>query len=161
MLLATRQLASIRIFFASKHVDDRHKYDLNIQHRCPVFKIPPVMFDPFCHQYRIRCGAPVSIYLCPSTDTWFNIMPDHVFFDNRAVRFGMCQHMGPGAYDAHFPLEHIEELRKFIQVGSSQEFPNGGDAAIVPYGLPLVAIGIDIHAAEFVAIERFVVSATA
>jgi hypothetical protein len=49
--------------------------------------------------------------------------------------------------------EHIEELRKFIQVGITQEFAHPGDPGIIFGSLPRIGFGIHVHRPEFEAGE--------
>ena len=103
---------------------------------------------------------------------------DHVeVFDVRAVfgDFGLDDR--PRADEAHFPFEDVEELGQFVEAGLAQEGAALGDARVVlqfefcfPFfaGLRIACeeflqfhVGIDAHAAEFVAVEFFAVPADA
>ena len=103
---------------------------------------------------------------------------DHVeVFDVRTVfgDFGLDD--GPRADEAHFPFEDVEELGQFVEAGLAQEGAALGDARVVlqlEFPFPFFAgfrvaceeffqfhVGIDAHAAEFVAVEFFAVPANA
>ena len=133
----------------------------------PVADVPGVHLDAFVvGRVAAAAGLPHA----------GNARADHVeVFDVRAVfgDFGLDD--GPRADEAHFPFEDVEELGQFVEAGLAQESTAPGDARIVlqfefcfPFfaGLGIACeeffqfhVGIDAHAAEFVAVEFFAVPA--
>ncbi len=99
---------------------------------------------------------------------------DHVeVFDVRTVFGDFILDDGPWADEAHFPFEDVEQLRQFVQAGLAQEGATLGDAWVIfqfefclPFfpGLRIARqeffqfhVGVDAHAAEFIAVEFFAI----
>ena len=55
--------------------------------------------------------------------------------------------------ERHVTAKHIDELRQFVYIGTAHEIAHTRLARIVFRGLQLIAVGIDAHRAEFVAVE--------
>ena len=94
-------------------------------------------------------------------------------FDIRAVFGDFGLNDGSRTDEAHFAFEDVEQLRQFVQAGFSQESSALGDARVIfqfefcfPFFPSLRVpcqeffqfdVGIDAHAAEFIAVEFFAI----
>ena len=71
----------------------------------------------------------------------------------------MLQHVGSRTHHRHVSDEHIDELRKFVDVRPSHEFAHPGLPRVVARGLQFVAVGVHTHGAELQTVEHLAVQA--
>src|SRR5262245_30244307 len=61
-----------------------------------------------------------SIHLGPSSDSWANEFADDVIFHDAHKHLLMHRQVRSWPDDTHFPCQHVEELRQFINAQFSQ-----------------------------------------
>lgn len=103
--------------------------------------------------------ATIACHLCPSCDAWFGEVAHHVLVDDGAVYLGVVQHVWSWTHDTHVASQHIEELRKLVDVGLPHEVSKGKLAWVVLRSLCQVGILVHVHRAEFNALEGLAVDA--
>lgn len=137
--------------------------EYDVEPDVPVADVPGIHLDPF-----VIGGITAAAGLPHAGDAG----TDHVeVFDVFAVfgNFGLDN--GARADEAHFSFEDVEQLWQFVQACLAQECATPGDARVVfefefffpfPAGFRVFCqqffeldIGIDAHAAEFIAVEFF------
>ena len=135
----------------------------------PVADVPGIHLDTF---FVGRIAAAAGLPYAGDAGAY------HVeVFNVRAVFGDFILDDGPRTDEAHFAFEDVEQLRQFVQAGLAQEGPALGDARIIfqfefcfPFfpGLSVACqeffqfhVGIDAHAAEFIAVEFFSISSDA
>ena len=101
---------------------------------------------------------------------------DHVeVFDKGAVLFDFIAYDGPWSDEAHVPCQDVEQLGQFVKAGLAQKGPASRNTRVVfqfEFCLPFFPgfwfpfeeffqfdVGIDAHAAEFIAVKFFPVPA--
>ena len=64
--------------------------------------------------------------------------------------------LGPGAYEGHFADKHVPQLGQFVQVMVAQKLAHLGEALVFFARIQgrTVLLGIQLHAAELVDVER-------
>ena len=71
------------------------KQDLDIQPQRPVLYIPEIMLDSERHFFLGVGDASETIYLCPTGDTGFDLVAEHVFGDTGFELFVEFNRMWP------------------------------------------------------------------
>ena len=83
-----------------------------------VFKI---IFDSHCHLFGgVRLATP-TIYLRQPRYARLDLVTQHIAMYQLAILLVMRHCVRTGTYDRHAPLQHIDELRQFVQGSSSQK----------------------------------------
>ena len=149
--------SSIRFLVGHEKCDDGEEDDPDVEPEGPVLDIPDVLLYAFLHLPHLFRFTATATHLCPAGDAGEAEMPHHVLVDDLAILLGVCQHVRAWSYDAHVALEHVEELREFIDVGLSYEITEGEFTRVVLGGLYLVGVLVDMHRPEFIASERFAI----
>lgn len=80
-------------------------------------------------------------------------MPYHVLVDYLRIEFRMVEHVRTRSYDAHVPLQDVEELRELVEICLAHEMAEGEFARVVLRSLFRVRLPVDVHAAELVTQE--------
>lgn len=89
----------------------------------------PVMNIPVVHLHSFRIIHVISPAGLPDTG---NAGTHHgIFFEIHAVSWNLLLYDRPGSHKAHFPFQHVPELRQLIEAGLSEEGTALGDAGIV------------------------------
>ena len=88
-------------------------------------------------------------------------MANHVLVYDLTVLLGMLQHVRARAHNGHIVPEDVDELRKLIDTGSSEEVAPLGFTRVILGSLDEVGLVVHLHAAELEAGKLFpVVTAT-
>lgn len=132
-------------------------YDTDVQPKTPVLDVPDVSLDSLFHLPKFLGFTTIAGHLCPSRDARFGEMAHHVLVNDGTIYLSVMQHVRSWTYDAHVSLQHVDELRKLIDVGLSHEVAKGELARIVLGGLHQVGILVDVHGAELQTLESLAV----
>ena len=126
-----------------------------------MLDIPDIAFYSAFHLREFLCLAAESRHLAPSCDARLDEVADHVFIDELGVFRCVLEHVRTRAHNAHVALKHIPELRQFVDVRLAHYISPFGLARVVLRCLQFVGIGVDLHAAELVAVEFLAVQSVA
>src|SRR5690606_30409548 len=127
----------------------RAQHDVQVHAQRPVAQVLEVVPYPHGHLVHRLGLAARAVDLGPAGDARLDLVPDHVALDELAVGLVVGYRMRPWADHAHAPLQHVEELRQFVERGAAQEPPERRDAVVVAGGLAdVVAVLGDLHRAE-------------
>ena len=74
--------------------------------------------------------AAQPVHLRPAGDSRPDLVPDHVAADELAIDLVVRNSVRPRADEAHLALQHVDELRQFIERGATQEPSDRRDARI-------------------------------
>lgn len=89
----------------------------------------PVMNIPVIHLHSFRIVNVISSAGLPDA---CNARPNHgILFEIHAVSWNLLLYDRPGSHEAHFPFQHVPELRQLIEASLSEEGTALGDAGIV------------------------------
>lgn len=136
-------------------------HDPEIEGKIPVLDVPNVFFHASFHLPQLFGLAAESGDLCPTGDAGAHEVTHHIFVDERAVFLSVLEHVWARPDERHIAEENIDELREFVDIGATHEVADARFAGIVLCGLLAVAVGIDTHGAEFVAVELLAVESAA
>lgn len=139
------------------------KNDLEVKPQRDVFDVEQVVRDALLHLVKGVGFTAKAVDLCPAGDAGFDFMASHVTRHQLFVVLVVLHGMWARADDRHSALQHIEELRQFVQTGTPQKGTLGCDAGVVSSGLRDLKIGLPVlhHAAKFVHRDFFAVPAVA
>ena len=126
-----------------------------------MLDVPDVFFDAAFHLPQFFGLTTETGDLRPTGDARTHEVAHHVFVDECAVFFGVFEHVRARSDERHVAEEDVDELRQFVDVGAAHEVADARFARVVLCGLFAVAVGIDVHGAEFVAVEFLAVESTA
>ena len=135
----------------------RHPHNAYVEPDRPVLDVPDVSLDALFHLPEFLGLSTITRNLCPSRDARFGEMTYHVLVDDGTIYLSVMQHVRSWTYDAHVSPQHVDELRKLIDVGLSHEVAKGELARIVLGGLHQVGILVDVHGAELQTLESLAV----
>lgn len=153
------KLLSIRLLVGHDDALGCEEDDAYVEPERPVLQVPDVASHAFLHLPKFLGLATIACHLCPSCDAWFGEVAHHVLVDDGAVYLGVVQHVWSWTHDTHVASQHIEELRKLVDVGLPHEVAKGKLAWVVLRSLCQVGILVDVHRAEFNALEGLAVDA--
>jgi len=100
----------------------RLQQDLDVQPQRPGVDVAQVDVDALLHLFQGLGLAPAAIDLGQAGDAGFDPMAGHVGADFPRVVVVVCNRMGAWADQCHVPLQHVEQLRQFID-GSTPDKP--------------------------------------
>ena len=75
--------------------------------------------------------AAQAVDLRPAGDARLDLVAQHVALDQLAVLLVVGDGVRARPDDAHAALQHVDELRQFVQRGAAQEAPERRDARVV------------------------------
>src|SRR5208283_2412700 len=87
-----------------------------------------------------------SVHLRPSSDARLHLVATALESRVSGQVFGKQRSR---ADQAHIPLEHVPELRQFIEAGAAKEFSQRGQPLLVGQQFPILVAGFD-HRAELI-----------
>ena len=135
----------------------RQPDDSDIQPNAPVLHIPYVTLHTTFHLPQFFCLSSESCHLRPTCHTWLHKVSHHILIYQFRVLLRMCQHVWSRSYDAHIPLQHIQELRQLVYICFTHKVPERILSRIILRRLHLVGICIHMHRSELVAIKRLTI----
>ncbi|VDZ74223.1 Uncharacterised protein [Atlantibacter hermannii] len=136
--------------FIHKAFKDGEKNNADIEPQAPFADIFQVELDTLFHFFQSIGFAAPAVNLRPAGDARFDLMPQHVAFDQFAILFVMGHGMRTRADNRHTAGQDIDKLGQLIQRGAAQEVADGGHARIVLRGLGHHSrVFHDFHGAEF------------
>ena len=103
---------------------------MQIEPQRPVAQVVEIMIDTRLHLVEGSGFAAIPVDLGPAGNTGFDLVADHVAFDQIAIDFIVRHGMRAGADNAHAPLQDIDELGQLIHRILAQEGTDTRDAAI-------------------------------
>lgn len=103
--------------FIDKSFPYCHPEYFQVKAERPVLDVIKVIFKPLIN----RGILPESMYLCPSCNTGFDFMPEHVFGYFFPEFFDKNRPFRTRSHQTHLPLQNIDELGNFIQTKFSQK----------------------------------------
>src|SRR5579862_8550109 len=149
-----RKIICLTSVFPSEKGED---HDLQVQEDAPVLEIKEVRPDAFA-QVRIAAEA---LYLRQTRDARLRIVPRVVVRYLLLEILDQFRALGPGAHEAHVPLQHVPELRHLVDIPRPHEGSHTQAPRVVLDG-PLragAALGIQPHAADLEHLEGLAVAA--
>ena len=102
---------------------DGHPHDALVKLDTPMFNIPNVAFYPFLHLPQFLRFTTESCHLRPASDTRLHKVAHHILGNLLFVEFRMVQHVGSRTDHRHIPLQHVPELRQFVDVVFPHSIP--------------------------------------
>ena len=105
--------------------------------------------------------SPPAVDLGPSGDTRLHFVAQHVIWNFGFEFLNQYRSFGPGTNQAHFAVENVEQLRKFVEVEASQVNPKRGSAGVILRGPDRSGLFFCIlaHRPEFERKKRFSIEA--
>src|ERR1700733_6441737 len=108
----------------------RQHQDFQVQGRGPASQVVQIMSDPGLHLFQLRGLAACAIDLGQAGDAGPHLVADHVALDELAVLLVMGHGVRPRSEQTHAALQHVDELRQFVERITPQEAPDRGNAAV-------------------------------
>ena len=104
--------------------------------------------------------ASKTIHLCPASNPRLYGMPSGKRRDARLEQIVVSGRVWPRTDDRHISPEHVNELRQFIDVGSTQDPTNTCHTRVVSYSLcEFMSVLVYSHRSELEHLHRLVVKA--
>ena len=88
-------------------------------------------------------------------------MAHHILVDQLRIHLRMRQHVRSRPHDTHIALQHIPELRQFVDVRLTHKVAEGVFPRVVLRGLHLVSILVHVHRTELQAVEILTIHTSA
>lgn len=121
-----------------------------IEFQAPVVDVPEIIFDALLDGRTGWRRSATSVHLRPASQARFNATPKRVVSHHLVKLVVMGERVRAGAHEAHAAVQHVEQLRKLVDAGSPQPFPNAGDALVAGARLNhRLAVLQHMHRSEF------------
>jgi len=104
--------------------------DLDVEQEGPVLKVEDI--EPSAVFEVLLRGefAPVAGDLGESGDAWSVEVSKHVSVDDLREVLGLFEHERSRSDDGHIAQEHVDELRRLVEIGLAQEGSDLGDSSV-------------------------------
>src|SRR6187431_2337940 len=114
----------------NEHSGQSQEKNLDVERNRPISNVEKIVGDA------LRDGRVASppVDLGPARDTALDVVPRHIFGNFFSEAFEKEGAFRPWPNNAHFALQHIQDLRKFIKVGSAQPAAQRRNVLVVVHG---------------------------
>ena len=96
-----------------------------------MIDVPQIEFDAPRHELDSLRLAAESVHLRPTRDPGPHVMAEGIVTDVALVLVVMSERVRPRTYNRHLAFEHIEELRQFVDAGTTQDAPKHRHTMII------------------------------
>ena len=144
---------SIGVFIVDENCLDGQPDDSDVEPDGPVFHIPDVTLHATLHLPEFLCLTAITRHLRPTRHARLHEVSHHIRVYQLRIHLRMCQHVWSRAHDTHIPLQHIPELRQFINVCLTHKITKGIFPWVVLRCLHLVCILVYMHRTELQTVE--------
>ena len=152
---------SVSVLLSMYGIIYRLPNDEEVEGEAPVLDIPDVPLHTSFHLPQLRCLASEARYLGISRNARLCEVSHHVAGDKFAVLLCVLEHVWTRADDAHVAKPYVDELWQLVDAGTAHEFSDTRLARVILRSLHLVAINVDAHGTELVAIEVLTIQSRA
>src|SRR5690606_12615972 len=105
---------SVCFFFPFQGVIQGLENDFNVEEEAPVFQIKDIIFYPVYNMGLAVHFPSEPTDLGQTCYARLNEMAHHKLIDTFGIHMGVAYHVRARSHSAHFSLEHVYELGKFI-----------------------------------------------
>lgn len=142
-----------------QQAERRLDQDLHIQPHRPVVDVGEVELDAFLHLVQGFGFAAAAADLRQAGDAGLDAVAGHVGVDLAGVVVVVRHGVRARADQRHAALQHVDELRQFVDGGAADEAADGGNTVVVAGGLLDFLVVVHAHGAELPHLDDLAVPA--